>query len=152
MSYTRVQELKQQIANTTDETLLVSLYEELVPLLNEPRKRRKDMTPEERAQHRAEVRARRAAGIYLRGGRQMTPEEIEKLKASWTPERRAAASAKAKGRKATPDTLAKIKEAAEARKARNAAKEARLAELEAMLAEGKIGSTNGDETGKRQKR
>ena len=135
---TKIADLKQQIASETDLAVKVALYEQLVPMLKEPRIRYKDMTAEERAAFRAEKRARRAYnrehGINSRTGKPWTEEQRAKQQARWTPEARAAASAKAKGRKQSPEAVAKVREAAAARKQRQAAMEARLKELEAMLA------------------
>ena len=129
----KIQDLKSQINSTTDPAELVALYEQLIPMLNEPKVSYKNMNDTERAAFRAERRARRAAGL-TRSGKPMTEEQKAKLAARWTPERRAEASAKAKGRKASPETLERVRAAAALRKDKQAAMVKRLAELEALVA------------------
>ena len=123
---TRIAELKSQIEVETDAHALVALYEELVPLLLEPKPRLRDMSPAERSEYRALRRERRRAGLNLRTGEPLTEEEIAK---------RQALSAKLKGRTITDEQRQKLRDAAENRRQRQAAMEQRLKELEAIVAQ-----------------
>lgn len=124
-SFTAVAALKEAIAKETDATILVGLYQQLVPMLKEPRKRAKDMSFEEKVAAREERKRLRAQGINLRTGLPWTPEERAK---------QAALSEKLKGRVRSPETQDKIRKAAEKRHNDKIAMEKRLAELEAIVA------------------
>ena len=138
-----IQDLHAKIAGETDANALVELYKQLVPLLKEPRPRISDLSPAEKSAHRDELKAARAAGINLRTGKPWTDEQRAKQSAYWTPERRAEFSAKSKGRTVSPEAKANIQAAAVARKNRQAAMEARLKELEAIVA-GKATAPEGE--------
>jgi hypothetical protein len=124
-SFSVVASLKQQIATESDPSALVALYEQLVPMLKEPRKRNADMTYAERVAYREERKALRAQGINLRTGQPWTEAEREKQREL---------SAKLKGRVQSPETKAKILASAEKRHNAKLAMERRLAELEAIVA------------------
>lgn len=134
-TYAQVKAIKDQIAQATSNDEKVALFEQLVPMLKEPAMKRVDMTYEQRSAKRAQRKANREAGINTRTGKPWTEEQRAKQAARWTPERRAEQSAKAVGRKQSPEALANIRQAAQARKDKQIAMENRLAELEAQLAE-----------------
>lgn len=138
--YTDIKAKIAQVDETSDPITALGLYKQLVALYPEPTKKFKDMSATEKLQFRADRKARRAAGINLRTGQPWTPEQRAKQEARWTPEAKAAASARAKERAAnTPDEVKvaraeKLQQAAQARAAKQLAMEQRLAELEAELA------------------
>lgn len=142
-TFSAVVDLKKRIAAETDPSALVALYEQLVPMLREPRKRRVDMTFTERQADNARRRAAREAGINLRTGLPWTAEELAK---------KAETAAKLKGRKMSPESKAKLAKANEARHNRQAAMEARLAELEAMVAGKPVNGSPAEEPQKQQGR
>ena len=114
-----IAELKSQIAAESDSNTLVALYEELVPMLQEPRVRYKDMTLQQKIDFRAKRKADRAAGIVR--GKKLTEEQKAERAAKRTPEKIAA-------------TAAKRAASAEARVQKQLAMEAHVRELEALVA------------------
>lgn len=146
-------QLKQTLANVKAGTVTMSadelfvLYEQLVGMLDKPRTPRSTMTPEEKREHRRERREARKRGEYVRVGKPWTEEQRAKQQAAWTPERREAQRAKAVGRTPSPETVERIRASAAARKERQAAMEARLAELEAIVAgQAPVAVEGGEET------
>lgn len=155
---TTVPELKAQISaaydqgmNTADPTAVLALYEQLVPMLKEPAIRLSEISdPILREKTRAEIRERRRYNRehgLSRTGKPLTDAQKARLKANWTPEKREEAKRKAQERAAqlTPEQkearTAKLRAGAQAKRDKQAAMLARLAELEAIVA-GKQ-STNG---------
>jgi hypothetical protein len=135
-SFSVVASLKQKIASETDPVALVALYEQLVPMLREPSKRKADMTYAEKVADRERRKEARANGINLRTGLPWTAEERAK---------QAELSAKLKGRTMTPEAKAKIAAANEKRHNQKLAMEQRLAELEAIVAGKNVTEAAGNE-------